>query len=80
YDLNQLTESLERPHEESFSNKREWLTVSKALARSRKTAAVTKPLSMLAKVVSVKCASAISVENLGLKPNCGGESISLSIR
>ena len=39
--------SLERPDEASFSNKREWSTVSKALARSRKTAPVTKPLSML---------------------------------
>jgi hypothetical protein len=35
---------------------------------------------MLAKMVSVKCASAISVEILGLKPNCRGVSILLSIR
>ena len=71
---------MEKLHDLSFSSRMEWSTVSKALDRSRKTAPVTKPLSMLFKIVSVKCASAISVESLGLMPNCRDVRILLLLR
>lgn len=45
-------------------------TMSKALDRLRKKAPVTISFSMPLKIMSVKCASAISVESLGLEPNC----------
>ena len=43
--------------------------VSKAFDRSRKTAPVTQPLSMLPSMKSVKSVRATSVDSLGLKPN-----------
>ena len=70
----------ENPVDWSLSKRREWLTVSKAFDKSRKTAPVVSPLSIFPKMLSVKWARAISVDNLCRKTNCFGVNIWFSSR
>ena len=68
------------PVDWSLSKRWVWLTVSKDFDKSRKTAPVISPLSIFPKMLSVKWARAILVDNFGGKSNCFGVSIKFSSR
>ena len=60
------------PAFDNFEKRTRWSTVSKAFDKSKKTAPVTRLLSIFSRTKSVKWVRASSVDSFGLKPNWRG--------